>query len=117
MDFTFKDNSTVADINGVPEKYRGLYAAGEGDNEGKFSLIPAAAGIVADLLGNQETLSGVRNDKKKVTDENAERRLASKAIEEFAVSVGLEAGDEGMAAALRAHVDDLTAQIKGGKDI
>ncbi len=117
MDFTFKENSTVADINGVPEKYRGLYAEGEGDNAGKFSLTPAAAGIVADLLGNQETLSGVRNDKKKVTDENAERRLASRAIEEFAVSVGLEAGDEGMLAALKAFVDDLQGQIKGGKEI
>lgn len=117
MDFTFKDNSTVADIAGVPEKYRGLYAAGEGDNEGKFTLIPAATGIVADLLGNQETLLGVRNDKKKVTDENAERRLASKAIEEFAQSVGLEAGDEGMMAALKVFVDDLQGQIKGGKEI
>ena len=117
MDFTFKENTTVADINGVPEKYRGLYVAGEGDNEGKFSLISAAAGIVADLLGNQETLLGVRNDKKKVTDENAERRLAVKAFEDFTQSVGLEIGDEGMAAALKAHVDDLTAQIKGGKEI
>ena len=26
MDFSFRDNSTVADIAGVPEKYRGLYA-------------------------------------------------------------------------------------------
>ncbi len=117
MDFTFKENTTVADINGVPEKYRGLYAAGEGDNEGKFTLIPAAAGIVADLLGNQETLLGVRNDKKKVTDENAERRLAVKAFEDFAQSVGLEAGDEGMAAALKAFVDDLHGQVKGGKEL
>lgn len=117
MDFTFKDNSTVADINGVPEKYRGLYAAGEGDNEGKFSLTPAVQGIVADLLGNQETLMGVRNDKKKVTDENAERRLASKAIEDFAQSVGLEAGDDGLLVALKVFVDDLQGQIKGGKEI
>lgn len=117
MDFTFKDNSTVADINGVPEKYRGLYTAGEGDNEGKFSLTPAVQGIVADLLGNQETLMGVRNDKKKVTDENAERRLASKAIEDFAQSVGLEAGDDGLLVALKVFVDDLQGQIKGGKEI
>lgn len=117
MDFTFKDNSTIADINGVPEKYRGLYAAGDGDNEGKFILTPAALGIVADLLGNQETLLGVRNDKKKVTDENAERRLASKAIEEFAQSVGLEVGDEGHLAALTTFVDDLQGQVKGGKEI
>lgn len=117
MEFTFKENSTVEDINGVPEKYRGLYAEGEGDNAGKFALIPAATGIVADLLGNQETLLGVRNDKKKVTDENAERRLAVKAIEDFAQSVGLEVGDEGMTAALKAFVDDLQGQIKGGKEI
>jgi hypothetical protein len=117
MDFTFKDNSTVADINGVPEKYRGLYAAGEGDNAGKFTLIPVAAGIVADLIGNQETLAGVRNDKKKVTDENAERRLAVKVFEDFAQSVGLEAGDDGVAAALSAFVEDLQGQIKGGKEI
>ena len=116
-DFTFKDNSTVEDINGVPEKYRGLYAEGDGDNAGKFSLIPAASGIVADLLGNQETLLGVRNDKKKVTDENAARRLTSKAIEEFAQSVGLEIGDDGYLPALTAHVEDLQGQIKGGKEI
>lgn len=117
MEFTFKDNSTVEDINAVPEKYRGLYAEGDGDNVGKFSLIPAVSGIVADLLGNQETLLGVRNDKKKVTDENAARRLTSKAIEEFAQSVGLEIGDDGYLPALTAHVEDLQGQIKGGKEI
>ena len=116
VDFTFKENTTVADLAGVPEKYRGLYAAGEGDNADKFTLIPAASGIVADLIGSQETLAGVRNDKKKVTDENAERRLAVKAFEDFAQSVGLEAGDEGMAATLTAFVDDLHGQIKGGKE-
>ncbi len=117
MDFTFKDNSTVEDINAVPEKYRGLYTEGEGDNAGKFSIIATAQGIVADLIGNQETLAGVRNDKKKVTDENAERRLAVKVFEDFAQSVGLEAGDEGMAASLMAFVEDLQGQIKGGKEI
>ena len=117
MEFTFKENTTVEDINGVPEKYRGLYAEGDGDNAGKFTLIPAATGVVADLLGNQETLLGVRNDKKKVTDENAERRLVSKAIEEFAQSVGLEAGDDGYLPALAAFVEDLQGQIKGGKEI
>ena len=94
MEFTFKGNSVVAEIAAVPEKYRGLYAeVTEGENAGKFGIVPSAQGIVADLVGNQETLLGVRNDKKKVGDENAERRLVSKAIEEFAQSVGLEIGD------------------------
>lgn len=118
MDFTFKDNSIVGDVAAIPEKYRGLYAeVPEGDNKGKFGLIPAAVGIVADLIGNQETLAGVRNDKKKVTDENAERRLVSKTIDDFAQSVGLEIGDEGHLVALKAGWDDLQGQIKGGKDI
>jgi hypothetical protein len=118
MDFTFKENTTVSDINAVPEKYRGLYAeVVEGEDAGSYSLTPAASGIVADLLSTQETLLGVRNDKKKVTDENAERRLATKAIEEFTRSVGLEVGDEGYLPALKAFVDDLQGQIKGGKEI
>ena len=118
MEFTFKDNSVVADVNAVPEKHRGLYAEiTEGDNTGKFGLIPAAQGIVADLIGNQESLAGVRNDKKKIGDENAERRLASKAIDDFAQSVGLEAGDDGLLAALKVYVEDLQGQIKGGKEI
>lgn len=117
MEFTFKENATVDALESVPERYRGLYAAGEGDNEGKFSLIAAAQGLVADHLSQTETLLGVRNDKKKVGDENAERRLASKAIEEFAQSVGLEVGDEGHLAALTTFVDDLREQIKGGKEI
>ena len=117
MEFTFKDNSIVADVNSIPEKYRGLYVEGDGDNAGKMVLTSAASGIVADLIGNQETLAGVRNDKKKVTDENAERRLAVKAVEDFAQSVGLEVGDEGMTAALKTFVDDLQGQIKGGKEI
>lgn len=118
MDFTFKNNSVVADISAVPEKYRGLFAEiTDGESAGKHGLIPAAAGIVGDLIGNQETLAGVRNDKKKVGDENAERRLVSKAIEEFAQSVGLEVGDDGYLVALKTFVDDLQGQIKGGKDI
>ena len=118
MDFTFKNNSVIADVSVVPEKYRGLYAEiTEGDDAGKHGLIPAVAGVVGDLIGNQETLAGVRNDKKKVGDENAERRLVSKAIEEFAQSVGLEAGDDGYLVTLKAFVDDLQGQIKGGKDI
>ncbi len=117
MEFTFKNNTTIEDINAVPEKYRGLYSEGEGESAGKFTLTSAATGIVADLLGNQETLLGVRNDKKKVTDENAERRLATRAIDEFATSVGLEAGDDGMLSSLKGFVDDLQGQIKGGKEI
>lgn len=112
-EFNFADNESVEDISSVPEKYRGLYA----ESEGKHVLIDAAKGIVADYTGVSNALAGVRNDKKKVTDENAERRIAAKAVEEFAQSLGLEIGDDGMAAALKTHIEGLQGTIKGGKDL
>ena len=117
MDFNFKTNSTVDNMDIVPEKYRGLFVEGDGDNAGKFTLTPAAQGLVGDYIGTQESLAGVRNDKKKVTDENAERRIATKAVEDFAQSGGLEVGDDGIATALQTFVGDLQNQIKGGKEI
>lgn len=113
MEFDFAKNETVESLDSVPEKYRGLYA----EVDGKFTISDTVKGLVGDYIGVTSTLAGVRVDKKKVTDENAERRLATKAIEDFAQSVGLEVGDEGHLAALQAFVDDLQGQIKGGKEI
>lgn len=114
MEFKFEN---VDDINTVPEKYRGLYVEGEGDNAGKFVLMEAAKGLAADYVGTQETLAGVRADKKKATDENAQRRLATKAVEELAQSLGLEVTDDGVAEALKTFVGELQEQVKGGKEL
>lgn len=117
MEFTFKDNSKVSDINAVPEKYRGLYAPVEGE-EGAFALTDAAKGLVADYLGVSETLAGVRLDKKKVTDENAQRRLVSKSFDDLVQTLGLEVGDDdNIAEALNAFISDLQGQVKGGKEL
>jgi len=117
MDFDFETKGTVEDINDVPEKYRGLYAEGSGDNAGKHSITDSAKTIVADYIGVSKTLAGVRVDKKKSSDENAERRIASKAVEDFAASIGLDVGDDGVVAALTTFVEDLQGQVKGGKQI
>jgi len=117
MEFDFEANGTVEDINAVPEKYRGLYAVGTDDNEGKHVLSGAAQGLVADYLGVSKTLAGVRVDKKKVGDENATRRLATKAVDDYAASIGLDVGDDGVVIALKTFVDDLQGQVKGGKEI
>ena len=117
MDFDFAENGTVEDINAVPEKYRGLYAEGADDNAGKHILSDAAKGLVADYVGVSKTLAGVRVDKKKVGDENATRRLGAKAVDDFAASIGLDVGDDGVVVALQAFVDDLQGQVKGGKQI
>lgn len=114
MEFTFKDNDTVEALDTVPEKYHGLY--GE-TGDGKFTLQDPIKALVADYLGVSETLVGVRNDKKRVTDENAKRRLASNAVDELAQSLGLEIGDEGVADVLKTFVAELQGQVKGGKEI
>ena len=113
MDFNFAEHGTVESLDTVPEKYRGLYV----EADGTFTVLAGAQGVVADYIGVSSTLAGVRVDKKKATDENAERRIATKAVEEFAQSIGLEVGDDGVALALKAFVDDLQGQVKGGKEI
>ena len=113
-DFT-ANGGVVTDINGVPEKYRGLYV--EGSEDGQYVLSDAAKPLVADYVGVTASLAGIRQEKKKVTDENAQRRLATQAVEEFATGLGLEIGEEGVTAALNAFVTDLQEQIKGGKQM
>lgn len=117
MDFDFGANETVEDINAVPEKYRGLYSEGADDNAGKHILSDAAKGIVSDYIGVSKTLAGVRIDKKKVGDEAAQRRIANKAVDDYAASIGLDVGDDGVVAALTTFVEDLQGQVKGGKEI
>jgi hypothetical protein len=111
-DFVFKPDAPLENLEEVPEKYRGLY--GEND-EGQYVLSDAAKGIVGDYLGVSKSLLASRGDKKKVSDENAQRRLATKAFEELAEGLGLEPGDDGYAAALKSYVDDLTGKVKGGE--
>jgi hypothetical protein len=116
--FDFENNGTVADVTSVPEKYRSLYTEGTNDaGETVHVLADNVKGLVGDFVGVHKTLAGVRVDKKKVTDENAERRLATKAVEDLAQSLGLEAGDDGVATTLKAFVDDLQGQVKGGKEL
>jgi hypothetical protein len=116
MEFNFAENGTVAaDVfeTTVPAKYQGLYVEGEGGRV----LSDAAKPLVEEYTGMANTLAGIRVDKKKVTDENAERRIATKAVEDLATSLGLDVGDDGMAAALKLFVDDLQGQVKGGKEL
>lgn len=114
MEFNFEENTAVEDINVVPEKYRGLYVEGE---DGKHTLAESVQGLVGDYVGTVKTLAGVRQDKKKVTDENAQRRHATKAVEDFAASLGLEVGDGDVVDVLKSFVADLQEQVKGGKQI
>lgn len=117
MDFDFEQNGTVDTLDNVPEKYRGLYAEGSGDAEGKFVLSDIVRPLVGDYVGAIKSVAGLRHEKKQVTDENANRRLAVKAVEDLAATFGLEVGDEGVASAIKVFVEDLQGQVKGGQQV
>lgn len=111
MEFDFE---VVDSLDKVPSKYQGLYAETE---DGKFAVTDAAKALVGEYIGVSKSLAGVRVDKKKVTDENASRRIAVKAVEDLAQNLGLELGDDGAAVVLKTFVEDLQGQVKGGKEL
>jgi hypothetical protein len=115
MEFDFEKCGTVDSLDTIPEKYRGLYAEGQSD-EGKavFKLADHARGLVADYIGTNKALTATRNDKKKASDESAARRQALKAFEDMAQSLGLEIGDDGLAAALNTFISELQGKVKDG---
>lgn len=114
MDFDFEANASVDSIEGVPEKYQGLYVESD---DGKYVIADQFKGVVADYVGTAKALAGARQEKKKASDESAQRRLSLKAVEDFATSLGLEVGDEGVTTALEAFIKDLQEQVKGGKQV
>jgi hypothetical protein len=117
MEFDFEKHAIVEDVTTVPEKYRGLYVEiTEGENAGKHQIGDFAKGIVEAYTGTNKALGSARGDKKTSSDESAQRRIALRVFEDLASELGLEVGDEGIATALQAHIDELVTKIKGGSD-
>jgi hypothetical protein len=117
-EFDFEKNKTVSDLQSVPQEFQGLYVEGQNEEgEAVFSISDAAQPLVKAYVGTTKSLNSTRADKKKVSDENAQRRLATKAFDEIAEALGLEVGDDGVAAALKAHVDELMSKVKGGEEL
>lgn len=116
-DFLFKDNQVVEDLNVVPEAHRPLYVQGEGDNEGKYVLnsdFKSVAETHDGLIANLTTAQAAR---KKANDEAANRRVTQKAVTDYLGELGVEDIDEeDPIKSLRAHIDQLNEQIKGGKE-
>ena len=70
MIFNFGDNQQVSDINTVPEQFRPLYAAVEGQ-EGVHKLKnddPTVKGAIEAVLGLNTALLAARGDVKKVKE-------------------------------------------------
>lgn len=117
-DFTFEGNESVADVNTIPEKYRGLYAEGQNDaGETVFALADSAKGLVADYLGTTRSLASAKNDKTKASDESAKRRQSLKAFDDLVEGLGVEVGDDGVATAIAAFITELQGKVKNGEEV
>lgn len=118
MEFDFTKNAVVENVDAVPEKYRGLYVqATEGEYTGKFVVSAGAKALVEAYIGTNTALASARADKKTSSDESATRRLSLKAFEDLATDMGLEPGDDGVAAAFKLHIEELTGKVKGGAEL
>lgn len=120
MEFNFEEHNSVAidDFEDtVPGKYRGLYERVEVEGAEVYQISGVARSLVNDYIGTSKALDKVRADKKLASDESAGRRKTIQAFEEFAESLGLEVGDDGVVASLQQHVEDLVGKVKGGDEM
>lgn len=111
MEFDFVANAAVDSLDTVPEVYRGLYV----QKDGKHVISDVSKGIVEAYTGTTKALKDSTGKNKGLSDENAKRRLALKAVEEYAKEIGLEGDD--IATVLKAHIADLTDKVKGGAEL
>ncbi len=106
MEFIFEQNGTVADLNKVPEQFRGMYAAGEGG----FVLQDVNKGIAVAIDGLNKSLKAARNDvttvKKGMPDMAKFGQLGT--------MLGLEGDDAASPDALLAALDTTLKSTKDG---
>lgn len=108
--FEFSKNMQVDNLDGVPEKYHGLY---ETNPDGGFRLMESVKGITAEYEGTTVALNTAHSKTKLANDESAGRRVALKAFEDIKTANGLEGDD--VAEAITLFIADLTGKVKGGE--
>lgn len=120
MEFDFEKSGTVADINTVPEAYRSLYVETDGQDGNKvFTISDTAKGIVEAYVGTSKALNKARTDLKDANAESASRRVTKNSVLEFVNGLGVDGSvdEEDPLNTLKAHIDELTGKVKGGKDL
>jgi hypothetical protein len=119
MEFDFDKNGQVADLNTVPEVYRGVYVESEGADGSKvYKVSDSVRGIVEAYSGTARALSKARTDLKAANDESAGRRVTKKAVMDFAKELGVEdVSEDEPLSSLKGHIEELVKKVKGGKDI
>ena len=107
----------VDSLDAVPDKYKSLYAeVTEGDDAGKFAVSSAFQDFVGEYVGTNKALATARADKKSAGDESAKRRLALKAFDDIMEGLGIDENSR-TADGLKAHIDEIAAQAKNGKEL
>lgn len=114
MEFDFKKNATVADLSAVPEQYRPLYEPVP-DGEG-HRISDAAKPIVEAYAGVSQSLAAANAELKRVREESAGRRVATRGYDELMEHLDLEA-DRRNPEGLREFVDGLVSKVKGGEEL
>lgn len=107
-EFNFENNATVSSLDDIPSKYHGLYE----EFDGKFNITENVKSLVEDYTGTVKSLVRSRADKKKSSDESAERRNSLKELDQVMDSLGLE---DKTPEGLTNHVNELLAKVKGGQ--
>jgi hypothetical protein len=107
MDFVFGENTTVADLNKVPEQFRGLYTQGEGG----YVLQDTYKGVVGAVDGLNRSLKASRKE----ADEARKGRIDPSQYSAIGQLLGLEGDDAHTADAIRAAVEKTISESKDGK--
>jgi hypothetical protein len=107
MDFVFGDNTTVADVNKVPEQFRGLYAQGEGG----FTLKDEYKGVVGAVDGMNKSLKAARRD----ADDAKRNRPDVGAFAAVGQLFGLEGDEAANPESLKAAAERIISESKDGK--
>lgn len=112
----FVKNSVLDNLDGVPEKYKGLYA--QNADTKKWELSEAAKGIVGDYTGLQATNTGLQSKLTAANKEAADRRVSTSGLADFLRSQGVEnVNAENPLDTLGTYVAGLVEANKKGRDI
>lgn len=103
----------VASLDEVPEEFKPLYGAAGTD--GKFEVDPKFKAAANAYVGQATALDAERGKVTSLNTENAKRRTALKPVEDLVTEYGLTVENDDVAGAIKAHVTDLTAKVKGGE--
>jgi hypothetical protein len=118
MEWDFVENSAVADVNSVPEQFRGFYVEGD---DGKYIVNPDVMPLAEAYTGVSKKARKLEADRSAANKEAADRRgelgKFSALVDEMGLEIPEGVDPKDTAGVLKHAFDDLTNRVKNGKDI